>query len=103
MGLPNEREKIVGGGSLRLSDIPEQFRDRNFRDWSFLAVEIARFAGLKFVDHIRFPMKMDEAKIPQNEMLTQYHHYCLDSFLRAIEGCHKSLFPAKSGRGLDWF
>jgi len=40
-------------------------------------------------------MKMDEAKIPQNEMLTQYHHYCLDSF--GQKKVRKGQLRARSG------
>lgn len=98
VGLPNEREKIVRRGSLRLSNSPEQCRYRNCRDWSFLAIEIARFAGLKFIDHVRFPTKMDEAKVLHHEMLTQRPHYCLDSLFRVIVAVVKDRLVPKTGK-----
>lgn len=61
MGLPYEREKVFRGGRLGPSDRPEQSRDRGRCDRSFLAIEVAGFAGLKLIDHVRFPTVRDEA------------------------------------------
>ena len=55
MGLTDVGEKVVRRGRLSAPDCSEQGGNRNGCDRNFLTVEIARFTGLKLIDHVRVP------------------------------------------------